>query len=167
MSYAKLKSELLAARDRRHAALLQALGQGRRATLFLSLAVPGADKTPAGALQLFAWARQEAEAACGGLAGQREGHDRLGPFAILGSAMEPVLLKQICVRLEAVAPFARLIDADVYDPQGTAVDRAALGLPPRPCLTCEAPARECIRLGRHDGAELSRRVHELLAPFTG
>lgn len=166
MSYAKLKSELLAARDRRHAALLQALGHDGRATLFLSLALPGADKTPAGALHLFAWARQEAAAACGGLAGLREGFDRLGPFAILGSAMEPAPLKQICVGLEAIAPFARLIDADVYDPQGVAADRAALGLPPRSCLVCEAPARECIRLGRHDGAELSRRVHELLAPFT-
>jgi holo-ACP synthase CitX len=166
MSYAKLKSELLAARDRRHAALLQALGQGWRATLFLSLAVPGADKTPAGADGLFAWARQEAEAACGGLAGLREGFDRLGPFAILGSAMEPVSLKNICVGLEAVAPFARMIDADVYARQGAAVDRAALGLPPRPCLVCEASAKECIRLGRHDEAELFRRVHELLAPFT-
>jgi holo-ACP synthase CitX len=167
MSYAKLKSELLAARDRRHAALLQVLGQGWRATLFLSLAVPGADKTPAGADGLFAWARQEAEAACGGQAGHREGHDRLGPFAIIGSAMEPELLKHICVRLEAVAPFARLIDADVHNPQGAAVDRAALGLPPRSCLVCDAPAKECIRLGRHDGVELFRRVHELLAPFTG
>jgi phosphoribosyl-dephospho-CoA transferase len=107
MSYAKLQSELLAARDRRHAALLQALGQGRRATLFLTLAIPGADKTPAGALHLFAWARQEAAAACGGLAGLREGHDRLGPFAILGSTMEPPDLKIICVGLEAVAPIAR------------------------------------------------------------
>jgi holo-ACP synthase CitX len=162
-----LKSELLAARDRRHAALRQAVERGGQAILFLSLAVPGTDKTPAGSSNLFAWARREAEAACGGLSGLREGHDRLGPFAILGSDMEPVPLKQICVRLEAIAPFARLIDADVYDPQGAAVDRAALGLPPRSCLVCAAPARECIRLGRHDGAELSRRVHELLAPFTG
>lgn len=167
MSYAKLQSELLVARDRRHAALRQALAQGGRATLFLSLAVPGADKTPAGALRLFAWARREAEAAGGGLAGLREGHDLLGPFAILDSAMAPADLKMICVGLETVAPFARLIDADVYEPQGAAVDRAALGLPPRPCLLCEAPARECIRLGRHDGAELSRRVHELLVPFAG
>jgi holo-ACP synthase CitX len=161
-----LQSELLAARDRRHAALRQALGQGWRAILFLSLAIPGADKTPASAGGLFAWARREAEAACGGLSGLREGHDRLGPFAILGSGMEPPELKMICVGLETVAPFARLIDADVYDSRGTAVDRAFLGLPPRPCLVCAAPARECIRLGRHDGAELSRRVHELLAPFT-
>jgi holo-ACP synthase CitX len=81
--------------------------------------------------------------------------------------MEPANLKRICIELESVAPFARLIDADVYDPHGTAVDRATLGLLPRPCLVCEAPARECIRLGRHAGAELTRRVHELLAPFTG
>jgi holo-ACP synthase CitX len=145
--------------------LISDLGQLVRQEL--RLALPGADKTPAGALHLFAWARQEAAAACGGLTGLREGHDRLGPFAILGSTIEPPTLKQICVGLETVAPFARLIDADVYDPQGAAVDRATLGLPPRPCLVCEAPARECIRLGRHNGAELSRRVHELLAPFTG
>jgi holo-ACP synthase CitX len=167
MSYAKLQSELLAARDRRHAALRQALGQGWRAILFLSLAIPGADKTPASAGGLFAWARREAEAACGGLAGGREGQDGLGPFAILGSETEPATLKRICIGLESVAPCARLIDADVYDSQGAAVDRAALGLAPRSCLVCAAPARECIRLGRHDGAELSRRVHELLAPFTG
>ena len=73
----------------------------------------------------------------------------------------------ICVGLESVAPYARLIDADVYAARGVAVDRAALNLPPRPCLLCAAPATECIRLGRHDMFELSRRTHELLSPFTG
>jgi len=165
MSYAKLQSELLAARDRRHAALQSALGQGWRATLFLSLAIPGVDKSPAGSPNLFAWARREAEAACGGQAGGREGQDRLGPYAILGSEMEPAALKRICIGLESVAPYARLLDADVYDVKGAAVDRATLGLPPRSCLLCAAPARECIRLGRHIDAELSRRIHELLTPF--
>jgi len=167
MSLEKSRNELLAARDRRHAAFRDALGWGWRSTLFLSLAIPGAEKAPPGALRLFAWARMEAAAICREWAELREGFDQLGPFAILGSNLEPRELKAACVGLESVAPYARLIDADVYDPQGNAVDRAALRLPPRFCLVCPAPAVECIRLGRHDGGDLSRRVYELLAPFAG
>lgn len=167
MSYAKLQTELLIARDRRHMALQQALGQGWQSTLFLSLAIPGVDKTPAGAAALFNWALKEAEAACGHLTGLRDGDDRLGPYAILGSDMPPQEMKMICVGLESVAPYARLIDADIYDSRGAAVDRSALNLPPRLCLLCAAPARQCIRRRRHGIVELSRRSHELLAPFTG
>lgn len=165
MSYAALRNSLLAARDARQAALLQALGQGRAAVLFLSLGIPGADKTPPGSGALFHWARGELEAGWPDLIELHAVCDSLGPFAILGTAGEPEALKRCCVCLEGSRPFARLIDADVYDGRGVPVDRALLGLPQRPCLVCDRPARECIRLGRHSGNDMLARMHELLRPF--
>ena len=50
----------------------------------------------------------------------------------------------------------------MYDPAGRQLDRAALGLAPRACLLCPAPAVECIRLGRHPLPEVLDRVRGLL-----
>jgi triphosphoribosyl-dephospho-CoA synthase len=66
------------------------------------------------------------------------------------------------VALEARDPAGRLLDLDVYRPDGTQVDRAQLGLPQRACLLCAEPARECIRAQRHSLAELQARVDTLL-----
>ncbi len=67
--------------------------------------------------------------------------------------------------IEAENPSARLLDVDVYRPDGSQVDRASLGLPPRSCLLCAEPARECILLRRHSNPELLERVDSLLRPF--
>ncbi len=154
--------ELLAARDRRQELLERRAAEGWRPLIALSLAIPGAEKTPPGAAALFAWAERELSRA---LPGQRLLHrseDALGPFAVFAAPGEPPAVKARCVALEEARPAARLLDLDVYAPGLVAVDRAALGLPPRACLCCGEPARACIRAGRHPFAELAARARALL-----
>jgi holo-ACP synthase CitX len=72
-------------------------------------------------------------------------------------------VKRRCVALEAATPVARLVDLDVYAPEGTPVDRSSLHLPARRCLCCAEPARDCIRAGRHPPAEVVASAIRLLA----
>jgi len=159
-------SELLAARDARQALLDRHLAAPGRTVVALSLAIPGEEKVPAGAAALFDWACAEALAALPGARPLGRTDDALGPFALLavpaGSAT-PDEVKRRCVALETARPAARLLDLDVHVPGGGALDRAALALPARACLCCDAPARECIRAGRHGFAALVSRARELLA----
>jgi triphosphoribosyl-dephospho-CoA synthase len=129
----------------------------------LSLAVPGEEKAPPGADALFAWAAGEVARALPGARPLAAGADALGPFALWAAADAPAAAKARCVAIEASRPAARLLDLDVYAPDGAAVDRAALRLPARRCLRCDEPARECIALRRHGSAELAARARELLA----
>ncbi len=167
-------SELLEARDRR-AALIAALGAvPARATsaparplVFASLAIPGGHKSPPGGGVALA-ASVEALRRAGGAAGWEEldrGADALGPWAALRTGLEPEAAKRLAAGLEASLPFGRLLDLDVYCDGGRALDRAALGLPQRPCLLCPEPARECIRAARHPAEALAARVAELLGPL--
>ena len=91
--------------------------------------------------------------------------DLLGPFHIASSNLPPIDAKRAALVIEAENPSARLLDLDVYRPDGSQVDRAGLGLPPRSCLICAEPARECILLRRHSDPELLERVDSLLRPF--
>jgi holo-ACP synthase len=166
MWYAKLKTDLLAARDGRQQALEQVLARGQEATLFLSLAIPGGNKRPPGTQRLFHWARQSLVAAYPQLLELRTGGDALGPYAILAGPVDPYQLKRGCVELEGSFATSRLLDADVYTANGVAVDREALQLGQRSCLICEAPAKECILLARHPYAELVRKTDELLRYFS-
>ncbi len=152
----------LAARDARQAVLDRGLGTAST-LVALSLGVPGADKTPPGAAALFAWACQAVAEAFSGarLLARRE--DALGPFALWAVPGEAGAVKLRCVALESCRPAARLVDLDVYASDGAPADRAALELPPRACLCCAEPARECIRLGRHSFAALVGRARELLS----
>jgi len=138
------------------------LGAGRT-IVALSLAVPGVRKVPPGAGALFAWALREIGRAFPGAERLDTRIDALGPFALWSTETWPDAAKARCVALEACRPAARLLDLDVYSPEGAPVDRASLLLLPRPCLCCDQPARECIRLGAHGFPELAARARELLA----
>jgi len=155
-------AELLAARDARQRVIDGAIGRG--ATLVaVALNVPGAEKVPPGARALHAWAVAQVTAAFPGARAEHASEDALGPFALLLVAAAPEAVKAACLAIEGSRPAARLVDLDVHASSGAAVDRAALGLPPRPCLLCAEPARECIRLGRHPLAEVVARARALLA----
>jgi len=158
-----LQAALLAARDARQALLDAHRPAPGQALLAVSLNVPGPEKEPPGALELFAWAVARA---CVALPGVRPLHsqgDAAGPFALLAVAAPPGEAKRICLSIEAERPAARLLDLDVHGEDGRAVDRSALGLPPRACLLCGEPARECIRAARHPLADLQAKVRTLLA----
>jgi holo-ACP synthase CitX len=156
---------LLAARDARQAELERwagAAGARPPALVALSLAIPGAEKAPPGSPELFAWGEAALSGALPRLRRLYRADDALGPFAVFEAAGEPRVVKERCIAVEGAQPAARLLDLDVYGPGLAPVDRAALGLPPRACLCCGEPARECIRAGRHSFAELAARARELL-----
>ena len=169
------RSDFLSARDSR-AALIDGLcarpaGDGApggpRALVFVSLSVPGPDKTPPGsgvalARGVEALRRSVADRAIEEL---DRGLDALGPWAALAAPVEAAALKRLAVGVEETLPFGRLLDLDVYGADARAVDRAALGLPLRTCLVCPEPARECITLRRHGAAEPARRAAALLRPL--
>jgi holo-ACP synthase len=153
----------LMSRDARQALLDTHRPPAGCALVAVALNVPGPDREPPGALALQAWALARLLAAVPSAQPLHSGGDALGPFALLLVPGDPLEVKRRCVGVEAAAPAARLVDLDVYGPDGVQVGRAALGLPPRRCLLCEAPAVECIRLGRHPLPAVLERVHGLLA----
>lgn len=153
----------LAARDARQALLDAHRPPPGAALVALSLNVPGPDREPPGALELFTWALARVAAAFPEVRPLHSGGDALGPFTLLEVAGEAVDVKRACLAIEGATPAARLLDLDVHGAGGVPVGRAALGLPPRPCLACPAPAVECIRLRRHALPELLDRVRGLLA----
>ena len=158
-------SSYLAARDSRQDALARTLRAGHPATLFLSLNIPGADKVPPGAESLFVWMLNQLPAVLSGIVESSRFHDVLGPYAILGLDADPYAVKKACIHLEAGHPSSRLIDLDVYSADGRQVDRNTLGLPGRACLVCDQRAVDCIRAKRHAYRAVTKKVHELLAPF--
>jgi holo-ACP synthase len=157
--------EILGARDGRQEALVQALNAGHPATLFLSLNIPGKEKTPPGAEAFFLWMAGRVKAAFPAAASLSSSFDALGPYCILGLDGEPLAVKRHCIELETGHPSARLIDLDVYTPAGAQMDRSSLGLPARSCLVCDQRAVDCIRTQVHGFDEVIAKVHELLAPF--
>ncbi len=154
-----MNSVFLEARDARERELHRALAQrgGAASILFVGCNVPGPAKLRPGLSRL-------AQGALDGLEvpAAHSGFDALGPFHIAFSDGDPLRIKAAAVALEALTPSGRILDIDVYRPDGTQVDRASLGLPQRPCLLCDEPARECIRAGRHPQAELLAKVDALL-----
>jgi holo-ACP synthase CitX len=158
----ELRAAVLAARDGRQAELLRHLGAGR-AVVAASLAIPGAVKEPPGALALFAWALGEVEAAVPGVRLLHAWSDALGPFAIFAAPGAPAAVKVRCLEIERSRSAARLVDLDVYSPDGAPCDRASLALPPRGCLVCHRAAHECARTRRHAPDEVVARAHALLA----
>ena len=165
MLSAKLKSELLAAREQRE---MQRLTVGRevdRTLLQIGLNLPGIDKSPAGGAELLRWALQ----CCHGLLPAAElllqGEDLLGPWALLSTSLSAVDVKRRTVVVETQRAAARLLDIDVYDLHGMVVGRREIAVKPRGCLLCSLNAVDCIRLKNHDYSELKVRIDELLAPF--
>jgi holo-ACP synthase CitX len=157
---------VLAARDARQGRcdsfLARAGGSG--CVVAVSTVIPGADKRPAGA-DLLVRAVSAALQALGSMTSSsptEHGEDVLGEFLLFADGADGRRMKERCVGLESTLPWGRLIDLDVYDAEGHPVTRHGLGLPERTCLVCDEPARDCMRLGRHDEAELRARVETLL-----
>ena len=156
----------LDARDRRQESLARIVGKGFPATVFLSLNIPGLDKTPSGSEALFLAILDQLVSSFPGLSLPEKSCDALGFYATMTLEIDPVAAKKRCIALETGNPSARLIDLDVYSAQGMQIDRASLGYPARTCLVCQSPAVDCIRLQRHSSVEVIARTHELLSPFT-
>ena len=68
-------------------------------------------------------------------------------------------VKQALIEIEHTHPSGRLIDLDVYQPDGKLVSRSSLGMPDRTCFLCDQPARICGREQRHDIQDLVAFLH--------
>jgi len=162
------ESDFLDARDSRQRELDRTLGEARpedaASFLFVSTNVPGPDKHRPGLSRLLRRAMESLQQAIGSRV-LLSRQDLLGEFYIASSYRPVIDVKKAAVVIEEEDPSSRLVDIDVYCPDGTQVDRATLGLPPRSCLMCAEPARECILLRRHSNSELVERVDWLLRPF--
>lgn len=75
---------------------------------------------------------------------------------------EPLIIKRITSDIEDESALGRLFDMDVLRAAGQKVDRTELGLPPRSCLVCGKPAKECSRSRIHSVAELQSRTTQIL-----
>jgi triphosphoribosyl-dephospho-CoA synthase len=165
MSSDKSARSFLAARDARQAALERALRQGWATTVCLSLNIPGAEKMPPGASALLRWALAAVQQEYPQRVILENGVDALGGYAILGLESTPLAVKSWCIGVETRIPAARLIDLDVYTPDGSQLGRQALALPARPCLLCQEDAVECMRLKRHQPSAVIRQAAAHLAPW--
>ena len=79
-------------------------------------------------------------------------------FLVEGDRMQ---VKRECCSIEDTHPWGRLMDIDVLEPApGGAVplSRSAVGQPPRRCLVCDKPARECMRNRSHSLEQLLERI---------
>lgn len=85
-----------------------------------------------------------------------------GPEAIYAVAADGAALKTAVMDLEETHPIGRLWDFDVIGPGMTVLSRRAFGRPPRPCLLCGRPARECGRAQRHPLDRLSAAIEAIL-----
>ena len=74
------------------------------------------------------------------------------------------LVKSLCVSIEEEHPLGRLMDIDVRTPEG-AIDRQAIGIPPRKCLLCDNEVRYCMRAKNHTTEELLKRIDEIVREF--
>ena len=111
------------------------------------------------------WMREKLHADFPGLTCLTEARDVLGPYALFGLDIDPLVMKKHCLDLESDHPSSRLIDLDVYTANGRQVDRGSLDLQGRSCLVCDQWAVDCIRAKRHTFEETISKVHELLTPF--
>jgi holo-ACP synthase CitX len=162
MPSAKLRSDILAARDERQRALEKQAAGDSRTLLLLSLNLPGRDKPVSSFNPLFAWREQQLKDYIEDLEAITRQTDVLGPWALYAGGMTAATAKQIGCMIEASCTAARLLDIDVYDNNAVPYHRQQLGHPPRSCFLCPAPATECIRLGRHSSQELQRYLERLL-----
>lgn len=166
MSCAALKTDnFLVARDERQARIDRALQSSRPWVGTLSLSVPGIDKCPPGALDLFQWGADQLDAQLESMKELYRDCDILGPWLLLTGHNRPITAKRRGIALEEAHPAARLLDFDVYLPQGVPLNRTTLGFAERSCLLCPCPARECARLKRHQHEEIIRASHDLITRF--
>jgi holo-ACP synthase CitX len=75
---------------------------------------------------------------------------------------DPMEIKRKVVDLEESHPWGRMWDLDVYRAPDAPIARAEVDAPPRKCLICDAPAKECARSQKHPLPELLETIERML-----
>ena len=157
--------QLLEARDRRYERQRALVKEWPDRTLVcMTVVLPGPVKRDARSLKVAA-AGNEAVQEMFSIV-HKELYDREtgfeGFFVVDGTLLD---VKRACCEIENVHPFGRLMDLDVLEPVGDTVvpvGRERVGEPPRPCLVCGRPARECMRSRTHSMEDVMQAIDKIV-----
>ena len=158
-------AQLLQARDDRYARQV-ALSKAwpGRTLVCMTIVLPGPVKRDARSLRVAEAALPAVRAAL--TPTYEEFHDLSTGYEAYFLVDAPMLeVKKRCCSLENTHPYGRLLDLDVLEPSGETVvpvSRERVGEPPRRCLLCDCPARECMRARTHTPAEISAAIDRIL-----
>ena len=94
---------------------------------------------------------------------ERKGFDGPEAFLVLDTSSRDI--KKMVLSFEENHPVGRVLDLDVMDEKGKCLSREQSGLPPRKCVLCDAPARECIVLRRHESKEVFSKVVKMVEQY--
>ncbi len=162
----RARGEVLRAKDTRKCLVLDLVplqpGSNGEHLLFFALNIPGPLKERPGIQTLFRRSFDAVRSSFPECIPAASGRDRLGPYAAVLLEGDPAATKREAIRIEESLPWGRLLDLNVFKPGGTPVDRTELGVEPRRCLACGAPARDCIALKRHDRITLVEATDALI-----
>ena len=73
--------------------------------------------------------------------------------------------KKLTVGIESEHPLGRLMDIDVFDPDGSPISRIGIGKDARSCLICGRDARICMRTFAHPLPELHNKIRSIVNGF--
>jgi holo-ACP synthase CitX len=156
-------SALLDAREKRWRRRLALSEQGTLLTLTLNL--PGPDKRLPRWLEFYDSVQFDLQRALtiGNFTFTRVSSHvtASGPEDHFIVTAEALTLKRAMVDFEESHPGGRLVDLDVMT-CGKPIGREVLGLPPRSCLCCPRPAKECAAAARHTLDEVLRAAERIL-----
>ncbi|MBD5169379.1 MAG: triphosphoribosyl-dephospho-CoA synthase CitG [Oscillibacter sp.] len=80
-------------------------------------------------------------------------------YAVSGAAEK---IKALCVSIEDGSPLGRLFDMDILSPDGSKLDRDAVGGGPRNCIVCGAKGRGCASRRIHAVPELQAATRRII-----
>lgn len=158
-------ADLLQEREARQEAQARALLRfPEHSLLTFHLNLPGPIKQSPGLHAFYDASVQRIEAALPGLERLETRGGPTGDWMLWKSAARANRLKRACLSFEQAWPVSSLWDLDVCDQEGRC-SRESLGLPPRPCWLCEAPAKSCARAQVHPLAALQAKALALILAF--
>ncbi len=80
---------------------------------------------------------------------------REGPIVIMIVEDEAKKIKEVTIDIEEKHILGRCVDIDVYDENGTGLNRVTLGKKTRKCFVCDEDAKICVREQKHTFWEVS------------
>ena len=158
--------DLLAARERRAQRQATLLQRHAAPLVCLTIVAPGPVKAAAWTERALMGGMIRLERLCTRMDWAILAHEHhlpaSGPEAFCVVEAEASSVKAATIELEDARPIGRLWDFDVIEPGMAILSRQAFGKPPRRCLVCERPARECGRARRHPLAVLLAAIETII-----
>lgn len=160
MSVTITLDELLASRDRRHAMQQRLLAMYPGLTpVVLTVVMPGSVKQTRSAAIVAQAGLEALQAAFGPVRVIRDLRTGYEAYWLTDLGAEEA--KRRCVAIEEQHPLGRLMDIDVITADCVPFSRVDLQSPPRRCLICGRPARECMRSAAHPLQQLLQRIDSI------